>query len=301
MCQTTTLEALRGQSAPVPAVPAGNAVTVSMDTVGGFEALQRIAKLFSSSNLVPQQFQGNIPNTFIAVDMAMRMGANPLMVCQNLYIVHGKPGWSAQFLIATLNKSGKFSALRYAFEGEQGKDNWGCRAVATELATGEKIEGPLVTLGMAKKEGWVSKNGSKWQTMPELMLRYRAATWFVRAYAPEIAMGLQTADELHDVYDVPAEDVQVVQPRRNIRKKADQQPEAEVEAEQKEDAPETVDILPDPPEEIIVEPKRHEPAMVAPDGFIDCPAKGRMVETDDCSGCTEREGCPAWQIFPQRG
>lgn len=173
-------------------------ISVSMDTIGGFEAMQRIAKLFASSSIVPKAYQGNLPNCFIAVDMAMRMGANPLLTMQNLYIVHGNPAWSAQFLIATFNKAGRFSAIRYEFVGKEGQDNWGCRASATELATNEKLEGPLITIGMAKKEGWYAKPGSKWQTMPEMMLRYRAAAWFVRAYAPEIAMGLQTVEEVRD-------------------------------------------------------------------------------------------------------
>ncbi|MFQ8888249.1 MAG: hypothetical protein ACLR7Z_07805 [Bilophila wadsworthia] len=188
--QTTTLSELKK---PVP--PLDPSIKAGFDTVGGFDLIQRTAKLFAASNIVPQQFQGNLPNCVIAVDMALRMGANPLMVCQNLYIVHGRPAWSAQFLIATLNQCGRFTSIRYEFQGEEGKDEWGCRAVATELATGEKLAGPLITIGLAKKEGWYGKNGSKWQSMPELMLRYRAASWFVRAYAPEIAMGLKTAEE----------------------------------------------------------------------------------------------------------
>ena len=200
--QTTTLSELKKSVPPLdPSIKAG------FDTVGGFDLIQRTAKLFAASNIVPQQFQGNLPNCVIAVDMALRMGANPLMVCQNLYIVHGRPAWSAQFLIATLNQCGRFTSIRYEFQGEEGKDEWGCRAVATELATGEKLAGPLITIGLAKKEGWYGKNGSKWQSMPELMLRYRAASWFVRAYAPEIAMGLKTAEEVQDTYDLePAED-----------------------------------------------------------------------------------------------
>ena len=194
--QTTTLSELKK---PVP--PLDPSIKAGFDTVGGFDLIQRTAKLFAASNIVPQQFQGNLPNCVIAVDMAL------LMVCQNLYIVHGRPAWSAQFLIATLNQCGRFTSIRYEFQGEEGKDEWGCRAVATELATGEKLAGPLITIGLAKKEGWYGKNGSKWQSMPELMLRYRAASWFVRAYAPEIAMGLKTAEEVQDTYDLePAED-----------------------------------------------------------------------------------------------
>lgn len=289
----TTLAALRSAANPAPA-PAMPPVSVGMDTVGGFEALQRIAKLFSASNLVPREYQGNIPNTFIAVDMAMRMGANPLMVTQNLYIVHGKPGWSAQFLIATLNKSGKYSALRYEFSGTEGKDDYGCRAVATELASGEKLQGPLVTISMAKKEGWYGKNGSKWQTMPELMLRYRAATLFVRVFAPEIAMGLQTAEELHDVFDVPAEEV-----KRPSRAKArvEPQPEPEPVAIEAEPAPVEAEVV-EPEPEAVPEPEPAKPAASVGDTlsptYILCPAINREVEREDCPDCKDRNGCPAW-------
>ena len=192
---TTTLANLQNVQNNIAPVPNTN---VNLDTVAGFESLQRIAKLFSCSSIVPKQYQGKIADCFIAVDMALRMGANPLMVFQNLYSVHGSPAWSAQFLIATFNKCGRFSSLRYEFQGKEGHDDWGCRAVSTELATKEKLVSPIITIGMAKKEGWYGKTGSKWQTMPEMMLRYRAAAWFVRTYAPEIAMGLQTAEEVHD-------------------------------------------------------------------------------------------------------
>lgn len=177
---------------------------IGFTSIEGFQALQRMANLFCSSSMVPDTFRGpnNLGNAVIALDMAIRMKANPLAIMQNIYLVHGRPAWSAQFLIATLNKSGKFTSLRYEFEGEQGKDDWGCRACATEISTGEVLRGPLITIGLARKEGWMGKNGSKWQSMPELMLRYRAASWFVRAYAPEIAMGLPEADELHDTIDV---------------------------------------------------------------------------------------------------
>jgi hypothetical protein len=133
--------------------------------------------------------------------MAQRIGASPLMVMQNLYIVHGRPGWSAKFLIASFNQCGRFSALRFEWQDERGKDTWGCRAWATEKETGQRIQGPLITIGLAKAEKWYDKSGSKWQTIPELMLQYRAAAWLVNTHAPEISMGLNTADELGDVID----------------------------------------------------------------------------------------------------
>jgi len=182
-----------------------NTENQSTDIVPGFSSLQsfelaqRAAALLAKSSLVPKEYQNNLPNCVIALNMASRMGADPLMVMQNLYIVHGRPGWSSQFLISTFNTSGRFSALRYEWVGEEGKDSWGCRAWAIEKATEEKLTGSTVTIDLAKKEGWYQKNGSKWQTMPQQMLMYRAASWFIRAYAPELAMGMHTEEEIIDV------------------------------------------------------------------------------------------------------
>lgn len=164
-----------------------------------FEFTQRAATLLSKSTLVPKEYQNNLPNCVIALNMASRIGADPFMVMQNLYVVNGRPGWSSQFLISTFNTSGKFSSLRYEWIGNRDDDTFGCRAWATEKSTGEKLVGSSVTIAISKKEGWFGKSGSKWQTMPEQMLMYRAASWFVRAYSPELAMGMHTTEELVDI------------------------------------------------------------------------------------------------------
>jgi len=185
-------------SAAVAVLPTATLPAVSADTQA-FELQLRKAKVFAASTLVPQQYRNNLPDCVIAMNMAQRIGADVLQVMQNLYIVQGKPGWSGQFLIATFNQSGRFSAMRFEWTGQPHSKDWGCRAYATEKATGETIRGAWVTWKMAESEGWTKKNGSKWLTMPEMMFQYRAAAFLVRAYAPEIAMGLQTAEEIGDV------------------------------------------------------------------------------------------------------
>lgn len=194
--QSTSIQALRKPAeSTVPAVAAG------FFDLQGFELIQRVSKAFSQSSLVPQAYQGNLPNCMIAMDMAQRIGANPLMVMQNLYIVHGTPGWSSKFLIATINVCGRYSSLRYEWKGKPGSDDFGCRAWAIEKATDERLDGIWVTWEMVKAEGWHSKKGSKWATMPDQMFVYRAAAFWQRAYAPELGMGLSTAEELGDVID----------------------------------------------------------------------------------------------------
>ena len=195
--QTQSLSSLRN---PVVTQPQDR-YSVGLTDSQGFELAQRAAKLLASSSLVPKDYQGNIPNCVIALNMAQRVGADPLMVMQNLVVVHGRPTWTAQFLIATVNTCGRFTALRYEFFGKPNIDEWGCRAWAIEKATDEKLVGTDVTIAMAKKEGWYGKNGSKWQSIPQQMLMYRTGAWWARAYAPELSMGLHTADEMRDVYD----------------------------------------------------------------------------------------------------
>lgn len=174
---------------------------------GNFEHAQRVAKMLASSSLIPKDYQGNIQNTMIAMEMANRIGASPLMVMQNLNIIQGKPSWSSTFIIAALNSCKKFSPLRFEMSGTG--EEYGCMAWAYDTETKDKLEGPKVTLKMATAEGWVSKAGSKWKTMPELMFRYRAAAFFGRLYAPEILMGMLTAEELMDITAPTQEEIKV--------------------------------------------------------------------------------------------
>jgi hypothetical protein len=166
-----------------------------------FEMLQRQAKMFSASTLVPKEFQGNIANCAIAINIAKRLGTDPFMTIQNVDIIHGRPSFRATFLIAMVNSAGRFEPLQFRMEGEEGKPSRSCVAWTKSKLEGTPLEGPKITLEMAKVEGWSTKNGSKWQTMPELMLRYRAAAFFARLYAPDITLGMMTAEEVTDTVE----------------------------------------------------------------------------------------------------
>lgn len=230
--------------------------SIGLLNLEAFELSQRIAKMLSASTLVPEQYRqtikvktgkdqyGNmtfreepnpngLANCVIALNMASRLNADPLMVMQNLYLIEGRPSWSSQFIMAAINSCGRFSALRFELEDlgekeiEYTETVWenrskknvvkkitirdlSCVAFAVERETGERIESSKITMEMAVKEGWYGKNGSKWQTMPEQMLRYRAASFFGRVYAPELLMGLRSSEEEQErIIDVTPETVVV--------------------------------------------------------------------------------------------
>ncbi|WP_100550355.1 recombinase family protein [Caedibacter taeniospiralis] len=162
-----------------------------------FEIAQRKAKAYSLSGFVPEHFRNNIPNCLVAVEMANRLQMNPFMIIQNMYIVYGRPAFSSTFVIACINACGRFEPIQFEYSGEG--DNRQCVAFAREKTSGNILRSTPVSIGMAKAEGWYSKKGSKWLTMPDLMLQYRAAAFFGRAYAPDYLMGLQTREEVGDI------------------------------------------------------------------------------------------------------
>ena len=178
------------------ATEGGTALSIFTNT-DSFELAQRAGKMLASSDLVPKQFQNNIPNCVIALNIASRLGADPFAVLQSLYIVHGRPAWSSQFLIAMVNASGRYSPLQFRMTGQG--DSAACVAWARHLETDEVVEGPEVSIKMAKAEGWYTKSGSKWQTLPKLMLMYRSAGFFARLYCPDLCLGMRTMEEESDI------------------------------------------------------------------------------------------------------
>jgi len=170
--------------------------------IAAFEDAQRIAKALASSTLIPPQFQGQqgFANCLVALEIANRMGMGIFQVMQNLHIIHGRPSWSSQFIIALVNGCGRFEPLQYELAGKG--DEMACRCSAVDKATGKTVTGPAVSMAMARAEGWSTKAGSKWKTMPELMLRYRAAAMFGRLYVPDLLVGIQSQEEVVDIQPV---------------------------------------------------------------------------------------------------
>lgn len=238
-------------------------VAPGLQSEDAFKLLHREAVMFAASSMVPDTFRDYVldkatgewtenkqalSNSMIALNMAMRLRADPLMVMQNLYIVHGVPAWSAKFLIGLFNTCGRFTTIRYAFSEKRDL----CFAHCKELATGERIEGPSVSLAMAKAEGWMDRKGSKWRTMPEVMLMNRAAAFLIRGTAPELSLGLPMRDEAEDIVEVDMPEAKVTPlqtvrdilqsqtPRRSVSEppaEADNEPAVEPTMDEPQDLP----------------------------------------------------------------
>lgn len=202
-----------------------------------FETIQRVCKMFASSELVPDMYKASeknpiekaISNCMIAIEISQRIGASPLMVMQNMVPIYGKPSWSSKFLVAMVNTCGRFNPLQYRFteKGMLGMVDYTdyvwdnatrskkpvvkqfdgkkimdieCVAYTTAKGADQVLESSPVSIRLAVQEGWYTKNGSKWQTMAKQMLMYRAASFWTSAYAPELSMGMRTVEEQQDIY-----------------------------------------------------------------------------------------------------
>ena len=158
-------------------------------SIQSFESAQRIAASLADSALVPNAYRGQqgLPNCIVAIEIANRMGMSPFQVMQNLNVIHGRPSWSSQFIIGLIQGCGRFEGFTYNETADS------CQCFAVLKTSGEQVSGPKITLDMAKREGW-TKN-TKWSTMPQTMLRYRAASAFGRFHIPDLILGIQSVEE----------------------------------------------------------------------------------------------------------
>lgn len=173
-------------------------VATMWNDTGIFETTKQMAKILAGSDIVPQSYKGKGYDCLIAIDMANRLGVSPLVIMQNSQIVQGNFSWKGTACKAMIDGCGKYKKSRYVEVGDRNSDSWGYYLEAEEK-DGTVVKGCMVDIAMAKSEGWYQKNGSKWKTMPELMLKYRAAAFFFRTECASLAMGFLTAEEQEDI------------------------------------------------------------------------------------------------------
>ena len=166
-------------------------------TSDNFLMAMQMAKALAESTIVPEIYRGNPSNCLIAIEQAQRLNMSPMMVMQHLFVIQGRPAWASKFLIAMINASGKYD-IELQFDEVKDKNGKPFACTAWTEKNGRRIEGMTVDMDMARDEKWLTKNGSKWQTMPQLMLRYRAASFFSSLNCPELTLGLYTKEEIID-------------------------------------------------------------------------------------------------------
>jgi hypothetical protein len=167
-----------------------------------------------AKGMIPDRFVNSPASIYIGIKIAQRIDCDVLEVLNGLYVVHGTPGWSAEFLIARA-KAKLGLMIMYETTGE-GK-TLQVRAKAIDKK-GEVFLGTPVSMAMAEAEGWT--RNSKYKSMPEYMLKKRAATFLIREQFPEVTAGFQTVDEVVDIVPQKAQN-QVLTSATEIQNESD--------------------------------------------------------------------------------
>lgn len=163
-----------------------------MTDTARFEHAQRVANVFANSQLVPAHLRGKVADCVIAMNIAERLGEDPLTVMQSIYIVGGRAGWSSSYMIARINKSGLIKG-RITWDAKGSGKDLEVTARATLADTGEVVTA-TASMQMAIAEDWIKNK--KYSSMPEQMLRFRAAAMLQRLYFPEVMLGYRTIEEI---------------------------------------------------------------------------------------------------------
>ena len=151
----------------------------------------RLAKAFSMSGMVPSHFQGKPEACLVAMLYAEQLGEHPMLLFQEMSVINGRPNTSSRFAISRANKSGLLQGpISWKSKGQG--DALEVTATAVMRETGEVITA-TVTMKEAIADNWV-KN-PKYKSIPEQMLRWRAATRLINLYMPEVLFGLGVREE----------------------------------------------------------------------------------------------------------
>lgn len=198
-----------------------------------YEIAFKMAESLSKSDLIPDTYKNKPENCLIAIDTARQIGArSPIFVMQNLYIVKGKPSWSGQYCSAIVYANFKDVVVNRVGNKETGMT--ACYITAIDK-NGHDCKGSTISIEMAKAEGWWSKKDkygketSKWQTMPEQMMIYRAFAFFARAYCPDKLLGMPDVYEADDIYTEPSKASKAKELEKELSRVIDVEPITESE------------------------------------------------------------------------
>ena len=151
----------------------------------------RIAKAMSMSGMVPPHFAGKPEACLVAILYAEQLGEHPMLLFQEMSVINGRPNTSARFAISRANKSGLLQGpITWKSKGQG--DALEVTASASLRETGEVITA-TVTMREAQADGWT--RNPKYKSIPEQMLRWRAATRLINLYLPEVLFGLGVREE----------------------------------------------------------------------------------------------------------
>lgn len=165
------------------------------------QGIAKYARYLQSAGVIPERYQGRVSDCMVAIEMAMRFHVPVLVLMCNSYMVHDKLTLEGKFTLALLNLSGKtLGPPKYDIKKIDGKIV-SCRCSVVCRETQADVD-YTIDRSTVEQNNWEAPRRGKpspWVNVPDLMFRYRSATYLIRAHFPEVLMGIPTRDEMEDV------------------------------------------------------------------------------------------------------
>jgi hypothetical protein len=192
-----------------------------------FNRMYRMAEVMATSKMtVPKHLQNSAGDCMAIVMQSSQWKMNPFAVAQKTHVINGVLGYEAQLISAVINSSGAVKD-RFHFEwfGDWSKvignfkevlskskvnddgtpkkyivPNWN---LADEKGIGVKVWATLKgeddprILELFMSQATV-RNSTLWATDPKQQLAYLAQKRWARLFAPDVILGVYSADELEE-------------------------------------------------------------------------------------------------------
>ena len=166
---------------------------VALFDTAKFEHMYRIAKLMSSSDLVPGHLKDKEANCMLITQQALRWKMDPFALAVGTFVVSNKLGYEGKVVAAVVNTRAKLKErLKYDISGK-GQE---CSVVVRGTFSGETEER---TVDAYWAEGAaMSPHGAKWKQpgMESQQLCYYAVRKWARRHCPELILGVLSDDEV---------------------------------------------------------------------------------------------------------
>ena len=176
---TTTVTTTTSQGSALALSQQGTTLSLQVRSV---DDLQRLARLFAASGLFGRSTNPDATLAQCAVQLlaGMEAGMTPFASITSIYIVNGRPGFSAQALAQAIKKHPRYDYRVVSKTAEA------CTVAFYE--SGEKLGEETFTIQMAERAGLIGKGGP-WKQYPEAMLFARALTAGMRTHCPDALGG----------------------------------------------------------------------------------------------------------------
>lgn len=167
--------------------------------IGSIEEVFRLAnELARADGFIPRAMVGKPASIAAAIMTGIEMGIGPMEALRNIFIIEGKSGFDASYLLALMHRNG----IRTQWLTST-TDTKVARLKMTRVATGEDHVSEY-TLEMAREANLLGKDN--WKRHLAQMLRRRAVGMGNRDFCPEVTLGAAyERDELDDAQSVQSQ------------------------------------------------------------------------------------------------